>query len=466
LSPFRRSSLAVFVVALALYAATTHRRVFTAGNDAARWATIESIVDHGTTSIEGSRFAGAVDQVRLYGRVYSNKPPLLAFAGAAIYAPLERLTGWSLGGAGAANVLHVVIVLLVGVPAAALVAAFHAAVREAGHAFRAWSLLLTVALGAGTLLWPFATTLNAHVPAAAALFFSWIAARRGRALAAGALCGLAAGLDLLPGAGLAPFFGWIAQRERSDKGGARFGAGFFGVALVAAVANLVHHGSVLPVKMVAGAVDLSAKAGPSLFGVVLPERASYPLEVLLGWHGLFVVSPVLLFGAWGLWIACRQTSPERAVWRALASGVVLQIAGHALLAGSYGGWSYGFRYLLPIQALLLLGAPFALERRQRWLATAFASALAVSVLFSALGAYHPWPPGYEQEASKHPVASIVRNPVGGNFAAFLKEKAPDSAIARWATRRFISADPEVARAYLRLFFGSKGDFETMRRFGS
>ncbi len=36
----------------AVYGATTHGRVFSAGNDASRWAQIESIVDHGRTTIE------------------------------------------------------------------------------------------------------------------------------------------------------------------------------------------------------------------------------------------------------------------------------------------------------------------------------------------------------------------------------------------------------------------------------
>ena len=54
----------VFLLALGLYAATTHRRVFIAGNDASRWAAIESIVDYGSASVERSRFAANIDRVR------------------------------------------------------------------------------------------------------------------------------------------------------------------------------------------------------------------------------------------------------------------------------------------------------------------------------------------------------------------------------------------------------------------
>ncbi len=67
----------VFLLALGLYAATTHRRVFIAGNDASRWAAIESLVDYGTASVERSRFAANIDRIRIGEHDYSNKPPLL-----------------------------------------------------------------------------------------------------------------------------------------------------------------------------------------------------------------------------------------------------------------------------------------------------------------------------------------------------------------------------------------------------
>ena len=97
------ATVVVFLLALGLYAATTHRRVFIAGNDASRWAAIESLVDYGTASIERSRFAANVDRIRIGEREYSNKPPLLSLAGAAIYVVLQATFGWSLAGAGAAG---------------------------------------------------------------------------------------------------------------------------------------------------------------------------------------------------------------------------------------------------------------------------------------------------------------------------------------------------------------------------
>jgi hypothetical protein len=226
--------------------------------------------------------------------------------------------------------------------------------------------------------------------------------------------------------------------------------------------NLTITGSLLPPKLLPGAVDLSAQAGASVAGVVLPQSALYPLEVLFGSHGLFLVSPILLVGVAGFRGAVRASEPRHRFWRALALGIVLQVAGHALLAGSYGGWSYGFRYLIPVQPLLLLAAPFALGTPMR--SGLGAALLAPSILFAALGAYHPWPPAFEQATSGDPVAKQVTNPIGANAAALAVQLAPDAAVTERLGVRYVSPDPQSRRRYFVYFFGSKGDLETMRRF--
>jgi hypothetical protein len=453
--------------ALALYAATTHAVVFAAGNDASRWAQVESLVDHGTASIESSRFRQTVDRVEIGGRAYSNKPPALAFLAAAIYWPLEAATGWSLGDRDSAGrVIWTLTLLLVGLPGALTVATFDGAVRRFHGVGRLLRIGLTVALAAGTLLLSFAGTFQSHVPAAFLLLLALLAALDGRAGRAGLWAGLAGALDLLPGFGMAPFLAAIAvggapHGRRRALG--RFAAGLGVGVLAAAAANLATTGSPLPPKMVPGAVDAAAAAGPSVAGVVLPQGRAYPLEILFGSHGLFTVSPVLLFGLLGLLVCCwRPHFARPAAWRWLALGLLVQVVGHALVAGSYGGWSYGFRYLLPIQPLLLFAAPAVLVARP--VKMAFAALLPVSVLFAGLGAFHPWPPAFEQATQVDPVAATVRNPIGGNAAALAERRLPGGRMATALGARYVDPDPELRRLYYRLFFASKGDLETMRRF--
>jgi len=446
----RRAAAAVFLATLVPVAALTHDAVFAGGNDASRFAQIESLVDRGERYIDASRYRWTVDKVRLDGHSYSNKPPLLSLAGAAVYRVLKGVTGWSFA-THEGRVVKVVTVALVGLPFALLVAGFFLALAPQPPRTR-W--LLTVALAAGTLLTSFAGTLNNHVPAAALLLAGVLAAQRGAGAWAGLATGLAVCVDVLPGAGFAPVVLLLAQRAGGRQALARCVAGLAAMAVVFGAADYAILGSPLPPKLVPGAVDESSAFGAAAGGVLLPERWSYPLECLFGWHGLFTVSPVLLFGAAGLAIACRRP-PEGVpllAARAVAAGVVLQVVGHLLLAGSYGGWSYGFRYLIPVMPLLLLFAPQALTPR---VVPLFLAALAVSVLFALLGAYHPWPPAYEQEARKDPVASLVRNPIGGNAACWLVEHAPRSALRRSLESAFVSPDPGLAARYQRLFFASK-----------
>jgi hypothetical protein len=214
--------------------------------------------------------------------------------------------------------------------------------------------------------------------------------------------------------------------------------------------------------MLPGAIDWSSRAAPAVAGVLLPDDPLYPLRALFGAHGFFSVSPVLLFGVVGLALAWRRPvglSRSQVGW--LAGGIAVQVLFHALLVGSFGGWSYGFRYLIPVIPPLVLAAAWTLTGRRVAL---FAVALAISIPLALLGAYNPWPPGYEQEAEKHPVAARVDNPVGGNAAAWLAEHFPGSHAAAWAASRFIDPDPQRQREYLAYFFWSKGDARLLRRY--
>jgi len=463
----RRRFWTIFALAATLYLALADARVFFGGNDGSRWAQIEALVDHGSPTLERTRFARTVDRVIVDGKVYSNKPPFFALVGAALYAPLGMLTGWRIGEPeSAGGIFRLLTWFLVGVPAAWLVAQFDRESHRFATLTLRWRTALTVALGAGTLVTSYAGTLNSHVPAAALLFASFAALLHGRPAAAGLACGFAAAIDLLPGLGMAPFLAWAAAAgaPRHAPGPARFAAGMVPGMVSFFAANFAVTGTPLPPKWLPGAVDLAALAGPSAAGVVLPEGVTYPLEILFGPHGLFAVSPVLLVGAVGLAAAVRRPPfGGRRLWGALAAGLAVQYAGHALVAGSYGGWAYGYRYLLPIQPLLLFAAPLALAMRGG--RPVFAAALPLSVAFALLGAHHPWPPGYEQKSMGNPVADRVRNPIGANAAAVCVERWPGTALCEALATRFVSADGAARARYFELYRYTRGDAPVRRGSG-
>lgn len=439
----------MFAAALVLMAILTHDRVFLAGNDASRFAQMEALVDYGHPYINESRYARTVDRVTIGGKDFSNKPPLLSLIGAGVYFLLEKAGGLSFAHDDA-WVVYILTFLLVGVPGAWLVTLFHSSLRRHAAASPRAIWLATSALAAGTLLTSFSGTMNNHTVTAALLFAAFDAALGGMAVAAGLWSALAACIDIVPGVLFIPVFALMLQ----DGARRRFAIPIAAGAATFAACNLWIVGSPLPAKMVRGAVDHSSQFGASVAGVLLPDSWIYPLECLFGWHGFFTVSPVLAFGIAGLALAARAGRPlPRRECVALCLAMGAMAAGHVVFVGSYGGWSYGFRYLIPIIPLLLFFAPRAIERAP-WL---FTATLAISGLFAAIGAYNPWPPAYEQERNKDPVASLVTNPIGGNASAWMEEHFPGARLTEAMKARFIGGSPRERARYLALFYLDKGD---------
>jgi hypothetical protein len=465
----------VFAATLLLLALLTHDRVFMSGNDASRLATIEALADQGQANIDDSRYAWTVDRVTIEGRDYSNKPPLLGIVGAGVYLITRPLLGLGFDAAESRTV-YLLTLLLVGLATAALAARFHRALGAYSELTAAARLMITAALAAGTILTSFSTTLNNHPLAALLLFAACLAACSGKGLAAGVWIGLTLSIDILPGVVFAPLLGWVAQRNGGTAALRRYGLALaLGVVLFVAV-NWLFVGSPLPPKLVPGAVDHSADFGPADDALkvnvpvnLFPDDWTMPLQALFGWRGFFSVSPVLLFGVAGLWVAARRGDApvERTSVALIGLGCIVLTLGHVVLIGSFGGWSYGYRYLIPIVPLLLFFAPHVVRGKTVYL---FAVALCISVTTALVGAYHPWPPLHEPEMDdrEDPWLAAVTNPVGANLSGWLTEHFPDGATAERAGAAFVSDDPRLRTQYLYVFHRSRGDEQAalaeLRRF--
>jgi hypothetical protein len=451
----RWTLLLLFAAALGLAATLTHDRVFLAGNDASRFAHIQALAEHGHSHIDGSRYAWTPDRVILEGRSFSNKPPLMGMLGAGLYAGLHHGFGLDFH-EHEARTVYLLTLVLVGGSLALLVPLFHRALGLHPGLSSSARLATTAALGAGTILTSFSGTLNSHPVAALLLFAAFVSALAGRGLAAGGCVALATCLDVVPGVLFIPALASITFDSSGRAGLRRYLLAGAAGALLFFAANWLTVGHPMPPKLVPGGIDVASRVAPSVAGVVLPTRWTYPIESLFGWHGFFSVSPVLLFGAAGLIAALRGNAiVGRRSTLLLAGSTAATILFHALVAGSFGGWSYGFRYLIPIVPILLFFAPLLWRGL---LPRIFAPVLALSVLLALIGAYNPWPPVDEQlPDGQGGLASLVTSPVGANLAAWAEEHVPDAAVTRALGARFISPDPVERRRYLSLFFRSKGD---------
>jgi hypothetical protein len=224
----------IFMLALALVAgriavvkSADGQTAFLSANDRSRWATVMSLVEHGTYSIDriasyhdpihrNRRPFDSIDKVRHIGsdgkqHYYSSKPPLLATIVAAVYAVIKAITGLTMSQY--PTYVPRIVLAIVNLPVMAVL--FWATGRATEQLVKKdWSRIwMASAIGLGTMLTPMGYSLNNHVVAAAATALAmalYIGAARnpisfGRAMLAGGAAAMAAANEL---PALAMTVGW------------------------------------------------------------------------------------------------------------------------------------------------------------------------------------------------------------------------------------------------------------------
>jgi hypothetical protein len=350
----RRVSIALFVLTFVAYA-----WFFNGGgwNQNAQFDLARALVERQTLHIDGYRVnTGDISWSAVSGEwhAYINKPPGVSFLAAIPYAPLYAIE----------RALHVpvdtwfwitvnawiVTMLTCGVTGALIPVVVYRYGRRNGAAPSA-AAAAALAMAFGTIAFPFATMLFAHVPAAffLVLAFVWLDERP---LLAGVSAAIASVCFYIciPAAAVLFIGAWV----RSRRNAIRFALGGLPFGILLGIYHQLCFGSPF-VTSVETSTDFTEKG--LLFGVFrLPS-----LEALWGltfseYRGLFFVSPVLLLAFAGM----RRMSRRDVV-------MILAIAAIFLFAiASFNGWSgggsFGPRYLLPIIPLLALPLSFVPRR--------------------------------------------------------------------------------------------------------
>ncbi len=436
-------------------------------NVSSRMDTIQSLVEHGTFCIDRSLRLFEVDVVKINGRWYSDKPPLLSVMGAALYWPLHKVLGWTF--ANHAPRLYVILtVCLVGVPAALGLWLLGRCLLLAGCPVK--TVGTTVFLtGAGTMILPYSVTFNNHVPAAAAitaaLYFLLQEQKTPSAAslwAAGFLAALAFNLDLAPGGIALAGFGFIAAAKppRGKRAGWYVLGAVIPLVLYGFLNWLVTH-DFKPIYLhpeyynYPGSILLSYDALKRPFGKTYPAQI---FHMTFGYRGFFSYSPILL---WGLIEAVwRLRRGEDRLLAAVALAIpFLSAASYASQTGGMAGGSYGMRWLLPATPLLMFftgqSLVGGLSRRGR---TALGVAAGFSMVVAALGVPRPW-------------SSNIRSPITvlDNLAYFGQAlwppaKPPVYWLVEWTSLEKGYAYLEIGRWHMNHgFYGEAvGDLERAR----
>jgi hypothetical protein len=434
-SGFLRRHAAWFLVAAAYLMVSPYYESINNPNENVRvWAT-RAIVEHHVLDIDAvMREWGYVnDKAKNAHHVYSSKAPGVSFLGVPVLlaeTELRRLCGWPAPGKREATFwLRLVAVKL---PMLAFLWLFACYVERKTRSGLARDLLL-VALGLGTMLYPYGGMFVGHALAAAAAFSAFIllddprvdrsgpetgrsAWRSGiQVAAAGFLAALAVTLEyqaILVALALA-----IYLMVRSRRAIVPFAVG----ALPPAVALGAYHTALfgrpwtLPYANIENPVFAQTAHKAGFDGLSLPHLEAFPAFLISPAYGLFAFSPVLILGLGGaLFLAARGPRREAVLALAIIGAMFLFIAG---MSNWRAGWCVGPRYIATVAPFLLLPLIQLWPRLARHTAaTAAIVGLAIpSVLLNVVsGALYPHYP----EQFDNPVFDLAFPLVGDGFTPY------------------------------------------------
>jgi hypothetical protein len=392
----RRLIAVVFFAALALCALVTKSHVVS-WNDGSRIATADALTANGTFQIDGSPYAvGLGDEIRIRGRTYSDKPPLLAILGAGV-ATIVAPFGISLRHTPSAAI-YLITLGTVGVWFAVGCSYAYAFARALGYAPRV-ALAVATLTGTATLALPYATVLTNHVPCGAAALagcYHLYRARGPRDLAGGGVAlGLAYAFDP---AGIVYAVAAAVLLWRSPvRRWLLCAAGAAPVIALQLGYNLAISGSVLP-----PVYNLSAWSDPTLplheIGTTQVLRLFSPAEYagffvteLAGVRGIVPFTPIVVLAAYGFALMLRTPGRRRALAVAVVATFAVYVLLIVFLQNDTYSRNFGERRFVDLFFTLSVGLGPALTAVRGAAARVAALALvALSVVSAALGTVAPF----------------------------------------------------------------------------
>lgn len=435
---FLRRHAAWFLVAAAYLIVSPYFEAINNPNENVRvWAT-RAIVEHHVLNIDAvMREWGYVnDKAKNARHVYSSKAPGVSFAGVPVLfvqTELRKLWGWPAPGKREATFwLRLVAVKL---PMLAFLWLFASYVERKTRSGLARDLLL-VALGLGTMLYPYGGMFVGHALAAAAAFSSFIlmddprldqAAPQGKqerqdarrirlqVAAAGFLAALAVTLEYQAILVALALTVYLIVRNRGAI--LPFAAG----ALAPAVALGAYHTALfgrpwtLPYANIENPVFAQTAHKAGFDGLSLPHLEAFPAFLISPAYGLFTFSPVLILGLAGaVFLVARGPRREAVLTLVIAASMFLFIAG---MSNWRAGWCVGPRYIATVAPFLLLPIVQLWPRLgKQTAATAALVGLAIpSVLLNVVsGALYPHYP----EQFDNPVFDLAFPLIGAGFTPY------------------------------------------------
>jgi hypothetical protein len=415
-------------------------------NEVTRVYAVAALIDDDSWAIDApiKRWGGVDDKATRDGQLYSSKAPGTTLVGAPIYQ-LYRLVGPALDKRSLTWFLRVIV----GLPFSLfLLLLIRREILAMSDEDRADGVFLC--MGLGSMLYPYTLVFAGHAMATAMVFAAYVYGRRSdpKGMLLFGLCAAAAPAFEYPHAlAILP----LGLRFVLAQGAAQIPRRIaYGVAggLLPIAATCFAQAQMFGSFSKTGYSFLENTAykdlhGDGFFGLSVPQidrlgAALFSLEL-----GLFLFTPVLLLGAYGL---MRQT-PHRLAQERLWIGalIALELLFLASHGGWRGGWSIGPRYILPIVPFLALG--LAVQFRP-WVLGSLAG---LSILLCGLpSAIYP----HLSEVFSNPWASFVLPALKSGLAPY--QPGPYAAGAAWGPGVLIGGLFIAAATSARLLGGRFG----------
>jgi hypothetical protein len=400
------------------------RRPFLSANDRSRWCTVRALVED-DMRVEGAPYAidkviqqqnwDTIDMVKHDGHLFSSKPPLGATLIAAAYWPLHRLTGATLG-THPYEIGRFLLVLFNLVPLVLYFLALMPLVERFGTTD--WGRIFVMAAAVfATFLTTFVVTVNNHLPAAVCVAMAVCAVvpiwfdgeRRWQYFFLAGLFGTLAAASEFPAAALLAAIALLLFCKAPWPTLLGFVPAMVLVLVASFGTNWIAHGTLEPAYAHRaddwynytyeshGKQVTSYWKNPVGVDRGEPSLGIYALNVLVGHHGIFSLTPIWFLSAVGMAGWMWRAGDPRLRW--LAAGVAaISLAclafyvNQPLMNRNYGGVASGLRWifwLTPLWLLTMLPAADAMAGR-RWARGLAGVLLAISVLSASYPTWNPW----------------------------------------------------------------------------
>jgi hypothetical protein len=419
----RRNAACVLIALAYLFTFPYFEQINNPNENARVWAT-RAIVQHHVLNIdqEQREWGWVNDKAKNERHVYSGKAPGASFLGVPVLAAetgLRRLAGW--GPPGKREATFWLRLFAVKLPMCVFLWAFARWVLRATGSPAARDMLV-VALGLGTLLFPYGNLFVGHALAAAALFGAYmlLAPAEGQASDRALVCaGLLAGASVifeyqavLAAAAVAVY---AAHRYRARA--AAFVAGAVPPALALGAYHTVLFGRPwrFPFGNVENPVFAKTAHAAGFHGLAAPKAAAFVSFLFSADYGLFVFSPVLALGLTAaVYLIVRGPRREGVLIVAVAVLMFLFLAG---MSNWRAGWCVGPRYIATVAPFLMMALVRAwpLARGRWWLPAVVAGLVVASVVLNVVsGAVYPHYP----EQFDNPVFDLAFPLLGDGYAPY------------------------------------------------